>query len=132
MTFRQYLIIMTTATILCWAAWVIVLFNVDPFHAGLLNFIFFYFSLFLALLGTISLSSIFVFHFWSKSDELLFRYVKRSFRYGFITSLLLIALLYFQASGLLNYWNLGALILIIILFALFIWSSHNGKKNPNI
>lgn len=122
MTLKQYVAIMTLATVLCWTAFGFVLVNVDPFEANWVSFIFFYASVFLALLGTLSLL-LFGIHRLFKGDLTpLFRSVEKSFRAAALLSAVLTMLLYFQASSWLRVWNvvvLGAALILYWTFALF-------------
>ncbi len=43
MTLRQYLLLMGVATAVCWGALAVVVFKIDPYIAGTLAFVFFYF-----------------------------------------------------------------------------------------
>lgn len=128
MTLRQYLIIMSLATILCWIAWGLVLINIDPFVANAISFSFFYVSLFLALLGTTSLIAFTIYHFFSRAEKPMFRYVQKSFRYGWLISALLIGILFLQTKRLLNLWNLGLLVAVLILLVLFWFSARGGVE----
>lgn len=121
MTLRQFITIMLFATVFCWSAWLLVLFNTDPFAASLSEFLFFYLSLFLSLLGTVSLLLFALFLLIRRGDMVPYRYVKKSFVSGSITALSVIVLLYLQSEGYLHYWNvaiLGTLALFLLLFRL--------------
>lgn len=119
MTLKQYLTIMVLASILCWTAWVVVIMNVDPFEANAISFLFFYVSLFFALLGTVSLIIFALYHFFSKEEQPLFRYVQRSFRDAFFLSVLTLGLLMLQAWSMLNMWSGGFFVLSVLFFISF-------------
>lgn len=104
MTLRQYITTMAVATLLCWSAWVFVIVNVNPFEAGFASFLFFYASLFLALIGTVSVISFFIYRFIDKDKLPLFRYVQMSFRQSLVVSSVLTGLLYLQAHQWLSVW----------------------------
>lgn len=114
MTLRQYLTIMIVATLLCWVSWIFVLMNVDPFTSGLLGFLFFYVSLFFLLVGTLSLLIFGLYHLFSHSSLPLFRYVQYSFRDAVVLSVFILALLWLQSQRLLQWWNVGLFIGIVI------------------
>ncbi len=128
MTLRQYLTVMIFATAMCWLSWGMVIVNVDPFISGGLGFSFFYISLFLALLGTISIVSFFLFNKYSSSGLPLFRYVKRSFSTGFTSSALLVFLLYLQGIRMLNFWNMTIFIIVIALVLSFLLSPKQSHQ----
>ena len=113
MTLRQYLFIMAFATTLCWSSWIFVLYRIDPFTANALSFAFFYFSLFLAMLGSISLVLFVGFYYLSRSAAPMYRYVQRSFRSAIVVSLIAVFLLLLQGIRVLALWN-------IIIFACFV------------
>lgn len=132
MTLRQYLAIMTTATILCWTAWLFVIITVDPFQASRLSFFFFYISLFLALLGT---TSLLIFGFYSRLGQAalpMFRHVERSFRDGCIAASLLVSFLYLQSRGWLNIINLLIFFLAMGCLLLFIFLNKKPKPGHNL
>jgi hypothetical protein len=127
MTLRQYLSIMFIATVLCWTAWGFVIFNVDPYQASTLTFVFFYLSLLLSLLGTISLILFSVYSFFGREPLPMFRYVQRSFRDSMILTLVIGVLLYLQSKGWLHVWNFGLFMGAILCFLLFV--TFHAKSN---
>ena len=123
MTLRQYLIIMILGTIMCWTAWSFIIFNIDPFQDNGTGFIFFYLSLFFALLGTFSIIS-FTLHCWfSRLEQPIFRYVQKSFQDSLIVSLIIILLLFLQAKQYLNWWNTSIFVLVVFLIIAFTFST---------
>lgn len=119
MTLRSYLIVMAIATGLSWLAWGLVLVNVSPFETSTAGFLFFYSSLFFALLGTFSLARFAWYHVFSRDSFPLFRYVEWSFRDAICIAATSVALLYLRGQGLLRLWNFLAFFLCIIVFLLF-------------
>lgn len=122
MTLRQYLAVMTISTLMCWAALVIVIINVDPFQANWLSFGFFYLSLFLSLSGTFALLFFWLFYLARREMTPLFRRVARSFRSGLLAALSLTGLVYFLGRGWLQVWNMViflAALVSLIIFLLF-------------
>ncbi len=125
MGLKYYITTMILATILCWVAWFLVIFNIDPRAAGVWSFILFYLSLFLSLAGSFSVTG-FVFRvFFLKNKEPYFRLVKRSFRHSLFFALLLIVALFLQSLRLLNWWNL---IILILAFSFFEMSFLTERK----
>lgn len=113
MPLSRYLLIMASATLLCWLTWLVTLFNVNPFEAGFLSFLAFYASLFLALCGTFAIVG-FVLRAWIfKQDEPHFRHVQKTFRHGLLFSALIILALLLQSQRLLRWWSI---ILLVLLF----------------
>lgn len=118
MTLRQYLITMAIAALFCWGAFGMILVNADPFEANMPHFLFFYSSLSLAILGTGSLISFALYHFFSSEDLPLFRFVQKSFQHGFFLALTLVSLLLLRAEGLLTIWTF-MLLALVLLFGIF-------------
>ncbi len=132
MTFKQYLIIMSIATLLCWVAFGFVLFTVDPFYAAATSFVFFYVSLFLSLVGTVSIISCVLLYRFARTPEPMFRYVQKSFRVALLCSIAIVALLVLQLSGYLNFW-VGTLYIISLAFAfafLSVTKKQSGGQSP--
>ena len=129
MTLRQYLILMTLGTLICWVAWVFVIFNLDPYQAGFISFLFFYASLFLALLGTFSVCGFLVRRRLLKDDEVVFRHVKKTFRQGIIFSVFILLVLFLLQLKLLAWWNLTLLVLLLVSLEGVIFASR--PRNPN-
>lgn len=128
MTLRQYLTIMLIATVLCWAAWWIVITNIDPFQDTGAGFGFFYLSLLFALLGTISLLAFLARHLLNRNYLSMYRQVQKSFRDSLIISSALTLLIYLQGKQYLNWWNSLMFFVIIFLILSFFWSSKNNNK----
>lgn len=119
MTLSRYLISMIVGTLLSWGAWFFVMFQTDPVEANLLSFIIFYISLFLALVGTLSIVGFSIRAALNKSKEPYFRQVKKAFRHGLLFSLLIIISLILQGQRMLNWWNLLILVMLVIFFELY-------------
>ncbi len=129
MTLKQYFTVMILGTILCWATWWIVVLNIDPFQDTGLGLSFFYISLFLALLGTISVLAFLIRKTFSKIELPMFKFVQKSFKDSLFFSALLIIFLYLQGANYLRWWNGGVLILALVLYFTFVWST---KRQNNL
>ena len=88
MTLKKYLNLMGILTLICWLAWVVVLFFINPEKTGLIGFVLFYFSLFLAVLGTASVLGFVVRARLNKSP--VFKQVELAFRQGIWLGLLVV------------------------------------------
>ena len=128
MTLKQYLILMTFGTVICWASWGVTIWSIDPDHAGFLGFVFFYASLFLALLGTFSVLGFMIKKKTLGDDELIFRHVKRTFRQGAMLAFFCLMLLAFRQMQILTWWNA---VLIAILFAVLEGIVFTNYKHSN-
>ena len=115
MSLRQYLILMSIATLLCWVAWFFVLNYITP-DGGWLALFFFYCSLFLAIVGTFSVSGFLARRFLVKNDEVVFRHVRRTFRQSLLLAIIIIFALMLLSARLRAWWN--GIVLIIFFFFL--------------
>jgi len=120
---------MILTTILCWIAWGMVLINIDPFESTISGFLFFYASLFLALLGTISIIAFFVHKFFVRKKQIpIYKLVQRSFFDASVAAIISIGLLYLQSKSYLHYWNFGILIVLLVFVGLFKLSTRFPKR----
>lgn len=126
MTLKQYLILMSLCAIFCWAIWISVLYLIDPTEAGILGFVFFYLSLFLSLVGTISVIGLLFRMKWGK-EELIFKTVFVSFRQAIMLSTLLVGSLFLKSKNLLTWWNAVFLILALTILEFF-FVSYKKKQ----
>ncbi len=113
MTLKQYLILMSIATGICALAWLFVIFNLDPNTAGTTGLLFFYSTLFFTLVGAYSTVGFWLRQILTKTDEVEFRVVKKTFRQGVMLSAFIILALFLQQKEMLNWWT-GAIILVMI------------------
>ena len=117
---------MSLATILCFASLVFVLFQVDPYEAPMVAFVFFYVSVFFAIMGTSSLVTFLVLWARSRESEAMFQLVRTSFRVSILVAILTTSLLYLQAKALLSLWNM--IILGVFLLCVFIlWYTQRAR-----
>ena len=131
MTLRQYLLLMSFTTIICWVAWFFVIFNVDPAATGQVGPIFFYVSLFLSLSGSFSVFGILIKGKILKNNDVIFRHVKHIFRQGIFFSLLVIVALFLLQRQLLTWWS-GVLLLVIFLISESFFFANRKYKNKDL
>lgn len=117
-TTRSYLIPISIGTLLCIAAFASVVWFVDPFTAGSLAHFFFYLTLFLALVGLITIGGISARKRFSPG--MFTEQLRISFRQAILLSLLIIGLLILQVFSLLFWWVGLTLILFIITVEIFL------------
>jgi hypothetical protein len=129
MTLRQYLILMSLGAMLCWIAWFFVILSGPPAEATFVGFLFFYLSLGLALMGTLSVVVFLIRRLTLKNDELIFRHVRKTFRQSILASLMVIIMLILLAASLLKWWSLLLLVLIWSTLEVIIFS---GRKHRNV
>lgn len=129
MTLKQYILLMSIATFLCFAAWGVVVFNIDPVKDSSVGIVFFYITLFFALVGAISIINFGLYRLITKSDYPLFRLVQKSFRNGVLGSALLISMLVLQAMNILNIWTGIILLILFLSISFFKLSTRAHEKH---
>ncbi len=113
---------MGLATLLCWSALGVIILNIDPYVATAGQMVFFYISLFLALVGTLSIFLFFVQSSLSRKGLPMYRYVQKSFSTSTVITAVLILLLFLQSKSLLTLINLVLFIGLITVLTAFIFS----------
>lgn len=108
MTLKSYILGMKIGALLTFAAWVMVVVNVDPAETGLAGKILFFGSLFLFLSGFFILFLTWLRKKSSSAGEIGFIYLSASFRQGILLALLLTILTVMQGMRVLVWWD-GAL-----------------------
>ena len=131
MSLKKYLFLMVLATVLCWAAWLFVLFFINPKGAGIVGLTFFYLSLFLGLLGMFSVLG-FAVRYLFKRTEFTYRQVKTAFRQGAMFSLLLTSSLFLQSQRLLVWWNMILFVALLAVVEYFFLSEEERKYGVGI
>lgn len=125
MSLKKYLILMLFATAVCWLAFGMIIYFVDPDRAGILGFSLFYLSLLLSLCGILALLVLLARSRFSEDPA--YRQVSTSFRQAVWFSLLITFFLFLQGMRVLKWWNL--ILFILFLAGLeFFFISH--KRRP--
>lgn len=127
MTLKQYLNLMLICTLICWGAWALSLFLINPEKAGLLGFVLFYFSLFLAALGTAAIIGFLIRARLGKTP--IFAQVSIAFRQGIWLAAIIVFLLLLKGLNLLRWWNLVIFILLIVIIEVLIWTRRRRIKS---
>ncbi|MFH1631547.1 MAG: hypothetical protein ABIA47_00790 [bacterium] len=112
MNIRQYLLTIGIGTAFTWSAWFVVLISIDPVTAGWIAFLLFYLTLFAGLCGLFMTIST-VIRITRFPDREIGEIVKTSLRQGITIGALLTAALVLQSVGLLTWWTLTLLIVLI-------------------
>lgn len=115
---------MSIATVICWVAWVLIFFTVDPEVTNQVGFGLFYSSLSLALVGTGSIIG-FIIRFVFLKHDLVLRHVLDAFRQSFLFALLLIVSLILLSSKLFSWVNLFFLMAGLTILEYFLVSYRN-------
>lgn len=128
MSLKSFFLLIILGTIFSWLAWGMVVLNFDPVQVGWLEFIAFYISLFLALVG-----SLLVILDWLKSKifrrQLLVFRVRTSVRHGILFAVLLLIWAFLKSQNLISWWILLLLILAVTVLEFFFISLQ--RKNLN-
>ena len=111
MTFRMYIALMSLATLFAWVAWGVILWNTNPFEAGITGFVMFYVTLFISLVGTLTLLGVSYRVLLRNRRDVISREVRISFRHAVVLSLLGVVALALSAQGMLRWWMVLLLIL---------------------
>ncbi len=118
MSLSKYLLIMFLSAILGWVGWILVVTNISPQEVGWWGFLFFYISLFLAIMGSLAVIGYYIRVFFFR-DGVRFRQASIAFRQAFSLSVLLIIALWLSSHDLLSWWNILLLIIGVSLFEFF-------------
>ncbi|MDD2785765.1 MAG: hypothetical protein PHS79_02610 [Patescibacteria group bacterium] len=120
MTFRWFVILMGIGTALAWIAWLFVIQTMNPVEAGLTAFIFFYFTLFLSLVGTLSMLEL-IFRVGIRRDAMITREVRVSVRHAMLLALGGSTALWLSSNRALSwYWILLLIICMSVVEYLFL------------
>jgi len=113
---------------ICWGAWFLVLFNIDPYSSGWIGRASFYIILFLALLGTLSLVGFFIRLIFVRKS-VLFRHIGVSLRQAVLFSILITISFILQSSRLFTWWNAILLVFSFTLLEFFFLSRKAREEN---
>ena len=109
---------MGATTLLSWAVWLLILFTIDPFVAGLIGQSAFFVTLLFALAGTFSLAGLGIRRKFARAG-LLFRQIGTSFRQGLLFGTFFVGSLLLETAGFLKWWNLIAYLLLLTCIEFF-------------
>ena len=128
MTLKQFILVMTFATALCWAGVFSIVFYINPFDAGAVMFMFFYITFFLSLVGIFSLMGLGVRAKINTTDP-AFKLVIVSYRQAIFFASLIVGTLLLQSRRLLTWWNIIILFSSVIFLELFFISQKKDNRN---
>ncbi|MBI4128784.1 MAG: hypothetical protein HY460_01920 [Parcubacteria group bacterium] len=128
MTLRQYLILVGAGSLVGWGAWLLVLFTINPYDAGLMGFALFYSSLTIALVGTLALIGFGIRMWVFEHEGIVLRQVTTAFRQACFLALVFVGSLFLQSRDLLRWWNVLIFIGTLTILELFIVSSRYSRR----
>jgi len=114
MSFKWYAMLMGLGTGLAWVAWIIILQTMNPDEAGYLGLFFFFTTLFLSLVGTISMFGLLYRIGIRKRTEMVMREVRVAFRHALLLSVLTIIALWFSSQDWLRWYTLVVFLLVAV------------------
>ena|SRR3989338_4301358 len=124
MTFRQYLMIMTIATVLAICAWLFIVFRVDPVSTGFFGHLLFFLTLGVALVGLFSTLGVAVRVLVTRKEGIVHREVRQALRHSLFFTALILSNLLLASLDYLRWWTMLLLILAFGLLELFFWTSR--------
>ncbi len=116
-TTRAYILPIVAGTVVGVAAFISILWSVDPFTSGVIPHLFFYLTLFLASGGIFTLLGIWLRKRWIPG--VLIKQLQVSSRQALLLSLLITGLVLLQSANLLHWWVGITLVLFIITVEIF-------------
>lgn len=121
---------MLLATILAWLGFFIIINSFDPYQGTLTVFLMFYFTLFLSVLGSLSLLGFWLRTLWNRKRGIARLMVMDSFRQAVIFSTVLLVALFLQSLRLLTWWNTLLLIILAttIEFVFLVFRANDKKE----
>lgn len=125
MSLRAYLVGLGAISGVCWLAWLLTLVNTNPAQGGQAALLSFYFSLLVALVGTLTLAGYFVRLYFSR-NELKFVLFRQALRQAWLLGGLLVTLLVLQSIRLVSWWDI--LLLIAVAFLLELYLRSNARR----
>lgn len=125
MSLARYLAYLAASTAVCWAAWLLVVFRINPYSSGQWGLVFFYASQFFAVAGTAALAGFGVRVLLRRGDP-PFRTVATSFRQGLLLAGVATASAWMQSQRLLAWWSLALIALVAAGVEAFVRASRSS------
>ena len=125
MTHHRYIGIITSAGIISWIAWVLVLTKMSPYESMGPSLTFFFITLFIALTTTLTALG-FYFRLWFFKIEFFYKHINVSLRQGVFLSLVAVFSLVFQMIKVLTWWS-GILLVSAAVLLEFYFSSKDSE-----
>ena len=122
----RILFIIIFATLLSWAAWLLVITKLDPFASASLALPLFFASTLLTLAGTFTLI-LFTLKRWRTGDQIYIKHVTVSLRQGILLSVCTCICLGLLILGFLRIWN--GLLLVAFIMLLEFYLSEKDELN---
>lgn len=118
MSVRNFLIFLGLSTLLCWFAWLTVLWFIDPNNSGFVGIFCFYISLFFALIGTLTLFGFFA-RFFLNRKEAPFRHIGVALRQGVLFATIVVGSLVLKGNDVFVWWSVILFVMGVTVFEIF-------------
>ena len=125
MTHHRYIGIISSAGIISWIAWLLVLTKMSPYESMGPSLTFFFITLFIALTTTLTALG-FYFRLWFFKNEIFYKHINVSLRQGVFLSLVAVFSLVFQMIKVLTWWS-GILLVAAAVLLEFYFSSKDSE-----
>lgn len=116
---RFYLYTLFFLTVIFWITFGIFIFFINPYKADTTTFGVFFASLFLAILGTLTLLG-FYFRLMFFKKGIILKHLKPAFRQGILLGLFFTGLLVFLMLNIFNWWTIALYFVILSLIELIL------------
>ena len=126
MSVRTYLLGLAISSVLCWVAFALTLVNTNPTQGGQAALLSFFLSLGCGLVGTLTIIGYYA-RVYLHRNEVRYGLIRPALRQAFLFTGLFIGLLLLQSGGLLSWWDILLLVVIIGLLELYLRS--NARRN---
>ncbi len=126
MTFRQFLTLMLATSGAAWFAFGAVVWSIDPTRSGLIGFVFFYATLSLALIGTLTICGAGL-RTITNRNEVVSRHVSKAFRQALLFTTLVDVSLVLSSQGYFRWWTATILILLLAVVELVFLSARHPR-----
>lgn len=128
MSLVRFLIVLGLGTVLSWSAWILVVTLLDPQTGGLIALMLFYSSLWLAILGTLTLAGFFL-RYWLEKETLIFQQVSVALRQATLLSSGATIALMLQSRRLLSLWVLLSLAIVLFVIEGFFLAGQSERHH---
>ncbi|MFH1621045.1 MAG: hypothetical protein ABIB04_03095 [Patescibacteria group bacterium] len=128
MSFRAFVILMITSTIIAWLFWVLIVMAVNPEESGLAALLLFYFTLATGLIGTLTLLGLSYRVLLKPQADIMSRQVKTSFRHAVLLSAIAVGSLALSASNLLFWWIILVFIVVACAIEYVFLMVHESRR----
>lgn len=118
---------MIVSTIIATIGLLLVVFKIDPVSTGAFGYLLFYFTLFFAAAGILSLL-IFVFNWIFSKNAPIFPIITKSLRRGLLLAILIVSFLLLQQFNVFTWWSMTLIFTAVIIIEFFFISHKPGRK----